>query len=186
MANSLPPGPRYPSPIQAVGFWKRPLAYLERLRSRYGKRFTVPPEVLHPGEGARILEPIVGANSVILLDGDAHMSQRKLMLPAFHGERMERLTDLVTEVTEREVESWGRERELELHPKMQRLTLEASTPASGSTRSAAASRRSPPTVTTRSPCSGRRASGWSGCSTSAARSPASSTCARRSTPGCSS
>ena len=98
--------------------WTRPLASLERSRAKYGRRFTVkfpftppfvlisdpdqvkeiytaPPDVLHPGEGARVLEPIVGKNSVILLDGDAHMEQRKLMLPAFHGERMERLTDLV-------------------------------------------------------------------------------------------
>ena len=35
---------------------------------------------------------------MILLDEGAHMAQRKLMLPAFHGEKMERLTDLVTEV----------------------------------------------------------------------------------------
>jgi cytochrome P450 len=147
MRASLPPGPSYPSLIQGIGFWKRPLAYLERLRGRYGKRFTIrlpfsppfvfltepdqvkqiytaAPDVLHPGEGARVLEPVVGANSVILLDGDAHMSQRKLMLPAFHGERMERLTDLVAEVTEREVDDWGREPSVELHPRMQRLTLE--------------------------------------------------------------
>ena len=65
--------------------------------------FTAPPEVLHPGEGARILEPVVGKNSVILLDEGAHMSQRKLMLPAFHGERMQRLTGLVAEVAERDV-----------------------------------------------------------------------------------
>ena len=55
-----------------------------------------------------MLEPLVGANSVILLDGDAHMEQRKLMLPAFHGERMERLTDLVARVTEEEVAALGR------------------------------------------------------------------------------
>ncbi len=52
------------------------------------------------------------------------MEQRKLMLPAFHGERMERLEGLVAEVTEQEVSSWGAEPELELHPRMQRLTLE--------------------------------------------------------------
>ena len=57
--------------------------------------FTAPPDVLRPGEGARVLQPIVGDNSVILLDGGAHMEQRKLMLPAFHGERMERLTGLI-------------------------------------------------------------------------------------------
>jgi cytochrome P450 len=146
---SLPPGPPYPSLIQSIGFWKRPLAYLERLRARYGKRFTVrlplsppfvfltepeqvkeiytaPPDVLHPGEGARVLQPIVGANSVILLDGDAHMQQRKLMLPAFHGERMERLTALIERVTEREVAGWAEVngQGLELQPRMQRLTLE--------------------------------------------------------------
>jgi hypothetical protein len=143
----LPPGPAYPSPIQGLGFWTRPLAFLERARARYGKRFTIrlpfsppfvfitdpaeikqvytaPPDVLHPGEGARVLEPVVGSNSVILLDGASHMEQRKLMLPAFHGERIERLTGLVEEVVERELGAWEGERELTLSPRMQGLTLE--------------------------------------------------------------
>jgi cytochrome P450 len=144
--TSLPPGPSAPKLVQAAGFWNRPLAYFERNRARYGKRFTMrlpmmppmvaitepdqikqvytaPPDVLHPGEGARVLEPLVGRHSVILLDEDAHMEQRKLMLPAFHGERMERLTDLVAEVTEEEVAQWGGE-EIELYPRLQTLTLE--------------------------------------------------------------
>jgi cytochrome P450 len=143
----LPPGPPYPSLIQGVGFWKRPLAFLERCRARYGTPFTIrlpfsppfvfladpeqikqiytaPADVLHPGEGARVLEPVVGANSVILLDGAAHLEQRKLMLPSFHGERIERLTGLVEEVAEREVTSWAGESELVLAPRMQRLTLD--------------------------------------------------------------
>jgi cytochrome P450 len=82
-----------------------------------------PPDVLHPGEGAKVLEPLVGRNSVILLDEDPHMEQRKLMLPAFHGEKMERLTGLVTEVTEEEVAGWEAS-EIELHPRLQMLTLE--------------------------------------------------------------
>jgi cytochrome P450 len=52
------------------------------------------------------------------------MEQRKLMLPAFHGEKMERLSGLMAEVAEREVASWPRGEPLELHPLMQRLTLE--------------------------------------------------------------
>ena len=138
MRADLPPGPGYPPLVHATGFWKRPLSWLETCRARYGKRFTTqfplsppfvvlsdpddvkqvftaPPDVLHPGQGARILEPIVGSNSVLLLDEDAHMSQRKLMLPAFHGERMERLTGLVAEVAEREVESWPRGTAIALH-----------------------------------------------------------------------
>jgi cytochrome P450 len=133
--------------VQAVGFWRRPLSFMERCRARYGPRFTIrlpfappfvmlsspaeikqvftaPPDVLHPGQGARVLEPVVGSNSVILLDGDAHMEQRKLMLPAFHGEKMERLSGLMAEVAEREVASWPRGEPIELHPRMQRLTLE--------------------------------------------------------------
>ena len=61
---------------------------------------------------------------MILLDEDAHLEQRKLMLPAFHGEKMQRLVGLMTELTEREVDSWPRERPVKLHPRLQRLTLE--------------------------------------------------------------
>jgi cytochrome P450 len=86
--------------------------------------FAAPPDVLHPGEGARVLEPLVGKNSVILLDEAAHMEQRKLLLPAFHGEKMARLSGLMAEVAERELESWPVGEEIELQPQMQRLTLD--------------------------------------------------------------
>ena len=147
MPAKLPPGPRLPRTLQTVAWWNRTVPFLERCRERYGKRFTMrllqtppfvhhsdpehlreiftaPPEVLHPGEGARILEPVVGANSVILLDERAHLSQRKLMLPAFHGEKMQRLAGLMRDVTEREVERWPRGEPISLHPRLQALTLE--------------------------------------------------------------
>ncbi len=147
MPGGLPPGPTYPAAVQGVGFWTRPRAFLERCRARYGKRFTIrmplappfvmlsspaevkevftaPPDVLHPGKGAKVLESVVGRNSVILLDGGAHMEQRKLMLPPFHGEKMARLSSLMAEVAEREIASWPRQTPIELHPRTQRLTLE--------------------------------------------------------------
>ena len=88
---ALPPGPRTPVFLQGLAWWYRPTAFMERCRRKYGKRFTIrlpaqppfvmisepdqlrelfttPPDVLHPGEGARILEPVLGKNSVILLD----------------------------------------------------------------------------------------------------------------------
>ena len=52
------------------------------------------------------------------------MEQRKLVLPAFHGEKMARLGGLMAEVAEREVESWPRGGSIPLQPRMQRLTLE--------------------------------------------------------------
>src|SRR6476661_10033890 len=143
----LPPGPRAPALIQTVAWWNRTIPFLERCRARYGKRFTIallgaprfvmisdpeqirevftaPADVLHPGEGAQVLEPIVGRNSVILLDETSHLEQRKLMLPAFHGERMQRLSGLMGEVAEREVASWPRDEPIDLHPRLQALTLE--------------------------------------------------------------
>lgn len=86
--------------------------------------FTAAPEILHPGEGTAILEPILGPNSVIRLDEDAHMTQRKLLLPAFHGERMRALSGLMIDVAERQVASWPRQHVLPLHPRLQALTLE--------------------------------------------------------------
>jgi cytochrome P450 len=147
MTSQLPPGPRMPRVWQMLGWWSRPIPFMERCRARYGPRFTLrllgqPPwvmlsqpeeikqlmtahaDVLHPGEGARILEPVVGANSLILLDEGTHLEQRKLLLPAFHGERMQRLSDLMTELAQREVASWPREQPLALHARLQRLTME--------------------------------------------------------------
>ncbi len=136
-----------PVTLQSLGIWSRPTAFLERCRARYGKRFTIrllgqpplvmisdpdeireiftaPPDVLHPGEGAKILEPIVGSNSLILLDEAPHLAQRKLLLPAFHGERMEALADLIRELTESELATWPVGQRVQLHPRLQRLTLE--------------------------------------------------------------
>jgi cytochrome P450 len=144
---SLPPGPRMPTLLQGIGWWHRPTAFMERCRAQYGKRFTIrlpgqppfvmisepdqlreiftaPPNVLHPGEGARILEPVVGRFSVILLDEAPHLEQRKLMLPAFHGDRMQRLSGLMEELAEREVATWPTGVPVQLHPRFQALTLE--------------------------------------------------------------
>ena len=136
-----------PRLLQTVAWWSRPIAFQERCRARYGKRFTVrllgqspfvmlsdpdeikqifqaPPDVLHPGEGAEVLEPVVGRYSVILLDEGPHMEQRKLLLPAFHGDSMQRLSGLMRELAEQEIASWPRGEPVALHPALQRLTLE--------------------------------------------------------------
>ena len=39
--SALPPGPSLPAALQMVGFWTRPLAFMDRCRARYGKRFTI-------------------------------------------------------------------------------------------------------------------------------------------------
>jgi len=133
--------------MQSIAWWSRAVPWLERNRAQYGNRFTVrlvatppmvmladpgdikevhtaPPEVLQPGRGANVIEPVVGKNSVILLDGDAHLEQRKLMLPAFHGEQMRRLAGLMESVAESETAGWPSGEPTRLHPRLQTLTLE--------------------------------------------------------------
>ena len=111
--SALPPGPRLPRLVQNVGWIARPLPWLERCRARYGDVFTVniaqegawvmlahpdhvkqvftgDPEVFHAGEANVVLRPVLGENSVLVLDDAQHMAQRRLMLPSFHGERMQR------------------------------------------------------------------------------------------------
>jgi cytochrome P450 len=146
-AAPLPPGPSA-IPLNLLGWTARPVPFMERCRRRYGERFTVdmgPPEgkwifltqpgeirevftapadVLHPGEGARILEPIVGPRSILLLDESEHLAQRKLMLPAFHGERMRALVGVMEEVAAAEVAGWRRGASFRLHERTQALTLE--------------------------------------------------------------
>ncbi len=147
MTEELPPGPRLPAAVQTLGFVTRHTAFLERCRRRYGSSFTVrvigggpivmisdpqeikelmtaPPEVLHPGEGAKVIEPVVGPTSVIVLDEDAHLEQRKLMLPPFHGEALQALSGLIDQCCAEEVASWPIGEPLALHGRLQSVTLE--------------------------------------------------------------
>ncbi|MDE3070264.1 MAG: cytochrome P450, partial [Acidobacteriota bacterium] len=86
--------------------------------------FTGDPRVLHAGEANRILRPVLGPNSVLLLDDDEHMRQRKLMLPPFHGERMLSYGEMMAQIASEEIERWPLGKPYRLRPRMQALTLE--------------------------------------------------------------
>src|SRR5206468_12884378 len=53
-----------------------------------------------------------------------HLARRKVMLPPFHGERMQAYEETVREIAVREIESWPPGAEVTLHPRMQAVTLE--------------------------------------------------------------
>jgi cytochrome P450 len=86
--------------------------------------FTGDPNLLHAGAGNVVLAPILGARSVLLLDGPEHLRQRRLMLPAFHGERMRLYGDVMRAAAERAIERWPRGRHFDVLPSMQAITLE--------------------------------------------------------------
>ena len=144
-ARMLPPGPRRPPAVQTAEWVARPTALLRRCAARYGEPFTLrtawadapmvlvaePEDVKRvftagpdelTGGGSAVLEPFAGPSSILVLDGAAHLRQRRLMLPAFHGERMRAYRPLVAEIAERELRGWRGE--IRTHERMQALTLE--------------------------------------------------------------
>jgi len=143
---ALPPGPRLPAIAQTLWYVSRPNEFFEWLGERYGDAFTIrtaafgtevcvarpeaikdvftgDPETLRAGEANAILAPVVGHNSVLLLDGAAHMRQRRLMMPPFHGERMSAYTAIMVEETERALARSERGDKIDLRPVAQRITL---------------------------------------------------------------
>ena len=144
---ALPPGPSSPRFMQTARWLVRPWAMMEELHRRHGDMFTVrianegtwvflahpdavkqvftgDPNLLHAGEANIILSPLLGDRSVLLLDEPEHMTQRKMMLPPFHGERMQRYGELMRDIAEREVRSWPVEQPFQVWPSMQAITLE--------------------------------------------------------------
>jgi len=142
----FPPGPRLPRTLQTAGFVFGGTRYLEWCRRRYGSTVTFrtlfdspfvmvfdpvvvkqlfqgPPEQLHAGEANAMLGPIVGERSVLLLDDAEHLRHRRLMLPAFHGRRLDAYAEWMREATDLEIASWPVGREFALLETMQSLTL---------------------------------------------------------------
>jgi cytochrome P450 family 135 len=79
----------------------------------------------HAGEANTLaLGDALGEHSLLTLDEERHMSQRKLLLPPFHGESVRRYVEVMAEATEREVAGWPVGREIELRPRMQAITLD--------------------------------------------------------------
>jgi cytochrome P450 len=86
--------------------------------------FTAKPEEAPSLTGESPLRPIVGPNSVLTAVGPRHMRQRKLLLPPFHGEAVQRYTEMITAAAEREIDSWPLGTPFELAPRMQAITLD--------------------------------------------------------------
>jgi cytochrome P450 len=86
--------------------------------------FTADPALVPSITAESALRPIVGPGSVLTANGPRHLRQRKLLLPPFHGEAIERYVKMIAEVTEREIDRWPIGRPFALAPRMQEITLD--------------------------------------------------------------
>ena len=145
--TALPPGPRLPSPVQAIGWIRRPLPFMQRCQRRYGDTFTL--RMLHWGTWVLLsdpddvkkvftakasslgvdvpnplLGPVLGRRSVMLLEEPEHMTRRKLMLPPFHGQGIETDGAMMAAVAREEIGRWPIGEPFALWPRMQAITQE--------------------------------------------------------------
>lgn len=147
--RSLPPGPRLPTPLQAVGWALRPLPMMDRCHARYGdvftlrvrrgrpwvfvtrpehvkQVFTTSAELMRSGAGEAnpLLGPLLGPRSVMLQDEPRHLTERRHMLPSFHGGRMQGYGEMMVDVARQEIARWPMGEPFELWPRMQSISLE--------------------------------------------------------------
>jgi cytochrome P450 len=142
----LPPGPRAPAAWQTVAWMSRPGAFLSGVHARFGDPATIrtywteqpmvlfsdpesvrdvfrlDPAIAPAGQSWEFLRPFAGPHSILLLDGDEHLQERRLLAAPFHGERMLAFEPLIAELARTELSTWsGRVLALE---RMRALTLE--------------------------------------------------------------
>ncbi len=142
----LPPGPRAPAVWQTLAWMTRPGAFLRGVHARFGDPATIrtywteepmvlfsspdavravfrlDPAIAPAGQSWEFVRPFAGPHSILLLDGDEHMRERRLMQGPFHGERMRAFAPMIGELARRELATWsGRVVALE---RMRELTLD--------------------------------------------------------------
>jgi cytochrome P450 len=142
-----PPAIPLPAALQTLRFSVRQLEFVFRARRELGEVFRMhamisgwPVITSHPDHvrslftadpaqapsitGESPLRPIVGPNSTLTALGDRHMRQRKLMLPHFHGDAVQRYTAMIAGAADREIDRWPVGEAFALAPRMQAITLD--------------------------------------------------------------
>jgi len=145
----LPNGPRTPSLLQTLHLIAQPAKFLDDCAQRYGDPFTVrvlgfnsPPVVFFSSPQAiqeifaapakqfdfkratHVFRPLMGDHSVVLQEGRSHQRQRQLLMPPFHGDRLQTYGELICEITEQVISEWAPGSTRLMHNVMPEITLQ--------------------------------------------------------------
>jgi cytochrome P450 len=147
-ASYLPPGPETPPALQALRWMTGPFQMMADCEQRYGDAFTlrlpfIPQGIAavsdplaikdlfglgadegHAGKANMILKPLLGEHSLLVLDGAEHLRQRKMIMPAFHGERMHAYGQVMIDQTHESIDDWPVGRAFGVQTPMQWITLQ--------------------------------------------------------------
>lgn len=124
----------------------RPIDFLEQRNKKYGdfyqvtfkntpptvvtsnpraieEIFTASPENFEVGRGNKSLNFLVGDNSLLLLDGKAHKNRRRLLMPPFHGESLQKFSHQIVNITKKVSDRWQINEPFKVRSAMQEITL---------------------------------------------------------------
>lgn len=118
----IPNGSPAPTWWQKIQYTRRPLAYMDAANKRYGDIFNAPVIGNHPvvlfvsnpqalqsiftdgrhftSPPNQLMQPVVGDYSIFTLEGSRHLRERKLLMPPFHGERMQTYGQLICQLVD--------------------------------------------------------------------------------------
>ena len=113
---------RFGDPVTIRTFWTDEPMVLFSSPDAVRELFRLDPAIAPAGQSWEFLRPFAGEHSILVLDGEEHLRERRLIQTPFHGERMRAFQPLVAELAREELAGWsGRVVTLE---RMKRLTLE--------------------------------------------------------------
>jgi cytochrome P450 len=129
-------------------WFRDPIRFMEHNRDRHGPIFNVKlgalkrcafvaepeaawkvlsgdPSTFRMGPTNQIFRPVLGEQSLFLLDGEEHKHHRRLLAPAFHPRSVRGYAGLIEEITAREMAGWPLDEPFQLQEPMRRITTES-------------------------------------------------------------
>lgn len=145
--DGLPAGPKLPASLQLVLMMRWWPQFVASCRRRHGTIFTLrntmmgemvyvadpdmiktvfagDPRIFHAGEANSMLGGLLGASSVLVIDGDVHRERRRLMMAPFHRDAVARQAELMADIAAENIAGWPVGKAFPVAPKTSEITLE--------------------------------------------------------------
>jgi cytochrome P450 family 110 len=146
MSVQLPNSITSPSWWQLINWIANPMEFQRRYSQKYGDIFSMHlsgigssviignPQAIEEifnqdskfdiGRGNDLAKPLLGQNSLMLMDGSRHRRERKLLMPPFHGEKLEAYAKQICLITEEIISQWQVGQRFTARSAMQKVSLE--------------------------------------------------------------
>lgn len=85
--------------------------------------FTAPSTQFKLGQITHVFRPFTGNQSLIMLDGEDHLRQRKLLMPPLHGKRMHFYQETICELTQKMMQTLAKHEPFSIRDLMADITL---------------------------------------------------------------